>query len=347
MSAARLDVLRAGPAMSVQDLGFAGLEGQGLSRGGAADRLALFEAAALLGRDGVVAGIEMAGLGGTFTVTAPTRFALTGAKMRASIDGAGLTWNATHLLHPGERLEIGAALSGNFGYLTPAGGVETPPVLGSRSCHMAAGIGQVLGSGASLKLGVDPEPDAPRMGIKAEDRFGGGTLRIMAGPQTGLFDEKTLNRALETHYRRAQRANRQGVGLDYTGAPFVARGAGNLASDFIQPGDIQMTGTGDPMVLNCECQTIGGYPRLGTVLPDDLARVAQAGPGDALRLQWLDIEAADRMWQSDATRLASLRRKVHPFLRDPHMIHDLLSYQLVGGVIRGDEFDEGFDEDPQ
>ena len=93
---------RAGPAITVQDLGRPGYLARGLSRGGAADRLALRQGAALLGQ-AVGAALEMAGLGGSFSVTAPTRIALTGAPMRASRDGTPLSLVADFAYEPRTR----------------------------------------------------------------------------------------------------------------------------------------------------------------------------------------------------------------------------------------------------
>ncbi len=117
----------------MQDLGRPGLLAKGLSRGGAADPLALAEGAALLGQRADFAAIEMTGMGGIFEAEGDSlRIALTGAPMQASIDGEPVAWNASHLLHRGQRLSIGAARKGTYGYLHVGGGIATEPFLGSR-----------------------------------------------------------------------------------------------------------------------------------------------------------------------------------------------------------------------
>ena len=78
-----LTVHSVGPGLTIQDLGRQGWKAQGLSTGGATDRLALFEAAALLDTKPTQAVIEMMGFGGTFSTDATTRIALTGAQMQA------------------------------------------------------------------------------------------------------------------------------------------------------------------------------------------------------------------------------------------------------------------------
>ncbi len=334
-----LEVLSAGPGVSVQDLGRPFHMASGLSRGGAADRLALHEAAALLGLKEVVAGLEMAGLGGRFRFAARTRFALTGAPMRARLDEQALAWNASHMAEAGQVLEIGGVQAGIYGYLTPAGGIGGPQVLGSRAAHLAAGIGSLVQAGARLEILPDPAPDTPPLKLAPDARFCGGTLRMTPGPQTGLFAPETLERFLATAFTRSPTGNRQGVRLDQPGAPFAAEITGQ-ASEVIQAGDVQMTGAGVPYVLLAECQTTGGYARIGSVIPADLARIAQAPPGASLRFEMLSLEEADRLWRPESGLVAALARRAEPLTRDPHDIADLLSYQLISGVVAGDEADE-------
>ena len=332
----RLEVLSVGPGVTVQDLGRPGHMATGLSAGGAADRLALFEAAALLGLKAPVAGLEMAGMGGRFRFTAASRFALTGAPMAASLDGAPLAWQASHRAAAGQVLEIGGARAGVYGYLTPAGGIAGPVVLGSRAVHLAVGIGRPLAAGDAPEIGPDPAPDAPAMTLTAAPRFSGGVLRLMPGPQTGLFSADTLARFLDTEFTRSPTGNRQGVRLDHAGAPFAAEISGQ-ASDLILPGDIQMTGDGVPYILLAECQTTGGYARIGSVIAADLPRAAQAPPGAKLRFAMFSLEAADRIWRPEAGLVARLARQARPLVRDPRDMHDLLGYQLISGVIAGNE----------
>ncbi|KEO51492.1 biotin-dependent carboxyltransferase family protein [Thioclava pacifica] len=336
MSALR--VLRAEGLISVQDMGREGYLAQGLSRGGAMDRLALLEAAALLGAEAPLAGLEMAGAGGLFEVTRPMRIALTGAPMQADLDGAALRWNAAHPVLPGQKLRIGGAQTGSYGYLVPGGGLATPDWLSSRAAHLSIGIGARVETGLTLPCADEPAPDQPALGLPASQRFGGGTVRVMDGPQTALFSPEVIADFYETVFSRAPRGNRQGVQLDAQ-RRFAAREAAGLASDVIGPGDVQMTGEGVPYVLLAECQTIGGYPRIGTVIPADLPTIAQAPPGAQLRFIRLSPDQADALWRPEAEQLRTLRATCHPLIRDPSEMGDLLSYQLIGGVTSGDDLE--------
>lgn len=89
----------------------------------------------------------------------------------------------------------------------------------------------------------------------------------------------------------------------------------------------------------CGCQTTGGYPRIGTVLPADLPRVAQAPAGAALRFRLVGLDEAVDIERADARMQVSLGRSLRPMIRDPYAIPDLLSYQLISGAIAGNEFE--------
>ena len=329
---ATLTVVAAGPLMTVQDLGRPGMMGVGLSPGGAMDRLALAEAAALLGLRAPCPAVEMAGLGGQFTSDAPLRFALTGAEMTARIDDAPCSWNATHVLRPGQTLRIGGARRGTYGYLTPAGGIAGPVRMGSLSAHLSVGLGHRLRDGDRLPLGDDPARDAPLRRLVPDDRFAGGTLRLMPGPQTDWFDAQTRARFAATLFHRSPRANRTGLPLTHDGAGFSAAATGSPVSDFIVSGDVQITGDGSPYVMLAECQTIGGYPRIGTIVAADLPRAAQATPDAPLRFSWITTEEADALPHGAPD---TLQARVEPLIRDPATMTDLLSHQLIGGVTAG------------
>ncbi len=331
----QLVIKSAGPAVSVQDTGRPGGMGVGLSRSGAADRLALLQGCALLDQPIGTAAIEMAGFGGEFSFTAPTRFALTGATMRATLDGAPLEWNAAHLAGPGAILSLGAADSGVYGYLTLAGGIETGVELGGRGYHRIAGLGQALVAGDTLPLGQDHDIGAPPLRL-VTDRRATGPIRVMPGPQTGLFPQEILQTFEATSFRRSARANRQGVRLDHDGAPFSVGAQLNQVSDFIAEGDIQMTGDGTPYVLLADCQTMGGYPRIGTVLPVDLPRIAQAMPGQVLTFRMVSLDEAGALWQSDEAALAQIKKRLETRLRDPREMADLLTYELISKPIDPD-----------
>lgn len=327
-----LIIHRIGPACTLQDMGRPGFLEQGLSCGGAADPLAQVEGAALLGQSPQLTALEMAGMGGEFEATGDIRIALTGAPMTVAIDGAAATWNASHAMQKGQRLSIGAVRSGAYGYLHLGGGIEAPEFLGSRSAHLLAGLGGVVQVGDFLTAGGDAS-NLTGLGLYATSRFSGGTVRIVPSVQTALFADDVLARFEATEFTRGTRANRMGAQVMSDGDGFAAQGQLNILSEVIVPGDIQMTGDGKPFVLLPECQTTGGYPRIGTVIPCDLPIVAQAPAGAPLRFTFVTLDEALTAQARYDAALRALPKTCQPLVRDVAEMSDLLSYQLISGAI--------------
>jgi allophanate hydrolase len=330
-----LVVHRAGPGVTVQDKGRPGYLGFGLSQGGAADRLALAEGAALLAQDSSLAALEMAGMGGEFEARADMRIALTGAPMRGAIDGQRIAWNASHALPQGARLSIGGAEAGSYGYMHVGGGIATPKMLEARGAHLAAGLGGAVTSGETLPVGEDTGQGTGQC-LAVEPRFEGGAVRVVPSLQTDFFGAEQVARFEATEFQRDARGSRMGVRL--TGAEGFHSDAGlSVLSEVVVPGDIQITGDGTPFVLLSECQTTGGYPRICTVLPCDLPRVAQAPPGAPLRFHFVTLDEAIEAEGRARKHRETLRGKRAPLVRDPHDIRDLLTYQLISGVTAGQD----------
>jgi len=327
-----LHVLQGGPTLSIQDMGRPGYRAQGLTVSGAMDPLALHEGAALLGQDAQHAALEMAGTGGRFKVDQDTRIALTGAVMAVQVDGVPLVWNASHLLRAGQVLDIGGARSGSYGYLHLGGGIDTPLVMGSRSAHLRAGVGRALETGDILPLGNDKGHDVNRT-LTPDARLTGGTLRCVASMQTGSFAPEVLDRFTATTFVRDPRANRMGIRMDQDGTGFDTDGALSIVSEVTVPGDIQLTGDGAPFVLMCECQTTGGYPRIGSVLPCDLPRAAQAPAGSQIRFEFVSMDDALTLHRRYTDAKRALHRRVKPLVRDPADMADLAAYQLAGQAV--------------
>ena len=330
------NVISAGAGVTIQDAGRPGYLAYGLSRGGAADTLALHEGAALLQQSADLAVVEMAVMGGEFEALCDMRIALTGAPMPASIDGREILWQASHAVSKGARLSIGAVKAGNYGYLHVGGGVKSAKTLGAQGVHLAAGIGSSLQAGQCLELGHEKwNGERGNRILSVAERWNGGQLRVLPSLQTHWFDQKTITRFEDSVFTRDTRGNRMGVRLVPNGEGFQSEAGLSVLSEVIVQGDIQITGDGSPFVLLCECGTTGGYPRIGSVLPVDLPKIAQAPAGCEIRFKFVSLEEAIDAQKLDADERSVLAAQCRPLHRDPATIDGLLTYQLISGVIDG------------
>ena len=206
--------------------------------------------------------------------------------------------------------------------------------MGARSAHLTAGIGALLADGDRLALGEDTGTLTGLI-LPVEDRFSGGSLRVVPSIQTENFSKADHQRFAQTEFTRDPRGNRMGVRLAFEGAPFQVEDQLGIVSEIIVPGDIQITGDGAPFILLGECQTIGGYPRIATVIPTDLPRVAQAAPGAAFSSS---LSPAPRASQQSRPMPRRGRRCRHALLRWSVIratFSDLLSYDFISGVTDG------------
>ena len=274
-----LHVIRAGLQTSIQGAPRRGLRHWAVPSGGAADLLSLALANRLVGNEIDQAGLEISLSGASFECDEPLAVAVTGADSTIAINGNAVDMHCTLRLNPGDRLDIGAAKSGARSYLAIAGKLEVPVVLGSQSTCLAAHFGGLEGRSLengdtltvlSKELEEDLQtPDAYRYGPPA-------SVMIRAVPMPGadsdvLFDSKLTVDA---------RADRMGVQL----TALATGGAGNLPSQPVFPGGIQLPPDGRPFVLGVDAQTTGGYALIANVARVDRHMIGQLRPGSSLTL---------------------------------------------------------------
>lgn len=278
-------VLRSGSLTTVQDLGRPGLAHLAVPRSGAADPDSLRLANRLVGNPESAAGIETTLLGADLRITAARWVAVTGAPCPVRVDGRPADIDRPVYVPAGAVLSICPADRGVRSYLAVAGGIRTAPVLGSRSTDLLSGIGlPPLTTGQRVPIGPATRApasvdQAPRPLIPDEAR-----LRLIAGPRDGWFDRATLRAVAATGYAVDSASNRIGVRL--TGPAVAASHPGELPSEGMVRGAVQVPPGGQPLIFLVDHPTTGGYPVIGVVHPDDMGLVAQARPGTSVRFCW-------------------------------------------------------------
>lgn len=286
-------VRQAGPMLTVQDPGRTGMLDHGVSGSGPMDGPAMRIANRLVGNEDGQAVLEFAHVGGLFEVTEPVRFAVTGGTVEIAVDGERRHgWESFSLL-PGQVLKIGALRDAVWGYLALSGGIETPPVLGSRSTHLRTGIGGLdgrrLAAGDRLPLG-STEP-APLLALTQPFRSLPGPIHVVYGPQGDHFDESVWREFLGTGFVVSASRDRMAQMLE--GPALRAFSGHDIVSDGTVGGSIQVPASGRPIVLMAERQTTGGYPKIATVASIDLPRLAQAMTGAPVRFKMISQDEAE------------------------------------------------------
>ncbi|MBI4989864.1 MAG: biotin-dependent carboxyltransferase family protein [Rhodocyclales bacterium] len=311
-----IEVLDGGLATTVQDAGRPGYRSLGVALSGALDPLWLECANALVGNAADATALEMRLTGPRLRVAGGrVRVALVGqaeGEVRRAVSRR-LTfapWQSM-ALEEGDELRI-RAVRGGIAYLAVSGGIDTPPQLGSRATHLRAGMGGVQGralmAGDRLPAGaVAPNGPERRQAAFLHET---GPIRLLPGPQDDYFTRDALRALIEGEHIVSRDADRMGLRLQgprlehdaalgdeipasrwaaprNAGAPSggseATRAWGSFISDGVAPGTLQVPPDGQPILLLADCQTVGGYPKIATVIRADLPRLAHLLPDDRLR----------------------------------------------------------------
>ena len=305
--------LAPGLQTTVQDLGRLGYGAQGVSPSGAADPISLRIGNRLLGNPANAAALEMTLMGGSFLFTEAAAVSLTGSDFGATLDGAAVPNWVAFRVTPGQTLKIAHTRTGARCYLCVQGGVVVPTLLGSASTHLLSGLGGV--EGRALRKGdvvASGAPHAPRLARVDPKRLNEVApvrtqmeapadlvLRVTAGPQASRFTGSPTGAFYAGTYAVTEEANRTGIRLE--GPAIEDPSKSQMISEGVALGAIQIPAGGQPIILNVEQQTAGGYPKIANVISADLATLGQLRPRDKVRFELVSI----------ADAIAALRAQEH------------------------------------
>jgi biotin-dependent carboxylase-like uncharacterized protein len=277
-----LEVLDPGRYALVEDLGRPGYAHLGVAPSGALDTASLRLANRLAGNDEAAAGIEtlLGGLSVRFTAAATA--AVTGPAVDVRVDGRDVGSHAPVPVRAGQTLTLGTPATGLRCYLAVSGGIAVEPVLGSRSRDVLSGIGPApLEAGDVLPLGVPAGIPAGADVVVPVAAPADLVIPVTLGPRDDWFDDPAGS--LSAWWTVTAESNRVGLRLD--GTPLRRSVEGELPSEGVVTGAIQVPPSGLPVVFLADHPTTGGYPVAAVVRRAALGALAQARPGTRVRFR--------------------------------------------------------------
>ena len=270
---------------------------------------------------------------------AAVRIAAANASIEIQGDNAGLIPPFQSVtLGEGAQFRVRMDGSSASALLAIEGGLALQPVLGSLSTYARAGLGglegRALREGDMLPLAKPAPATGPDTHIPNVDLPRPATIRTLPGPQADYFDAGAYSGFLANTYRVSQSSDRMGMRLE--GAALNHAGASDIVSDGIAHGAVQVPGSGLPIILLADRQTTGGYPKIAVVISADLPGLGRLAPGAEIRFEEVTPEAADAARVAAAADFDKLVGAIAPVGPRPPSEFELLSENLVSGVVSAD-----------
>ena len=338
---ASLEVVSPGALATLQDLGRPGWRRIGMPRAGALDPGVLRIANVLAGQAEGAAAIEFFAAGPTLkALDHPVQLGLAGdfpaTLTRASGERTQIEAWRSVTLRPGETLRAGSPRSARVGYVA-VGGLAVAPVLGSASTYARAALGghggRALAAGDKLKPAAAAARPMERV-LRRPPAMPSAPIRVVPGPQADYFSAEALAAFFAGTWRVSAEADRMGVRLQGPALAHRADKGAEIVSDATVPGSIQVPGNGLPIVLLADGQTVGGYPKIGTVASADLGRLATAAIGAELRFEAVTVAQAEALALAHEAALQQLLKAIEPLLTDGDIdLEAIYRSNLVSGMI--------------
>lgn len=318
-----INVLSAGIATTIQDLGRPGYYHLGIPMGGAMDRLALRTANLLVGNEEDAAGLESVFVGPELEFTEDATVAVCGAELPPKVDGEERPAWSAFAVRAGQVLSFDFLKSGARAYIAISGGINTPAMLGSRSTYAIGALGGIEGRavqpGDTLPLGGSKAPAREGLSVPEALRRGPGNpaeLRMLPGLYWHRITEAAQRDFFEDTWKVANEADRMGYRfqggrkLEFVDReqPFGAGADPSNITDACYPyGSIQVPSGTEPIILHRDAVSGGGYFMIGTVISADMDLIGQLQPHTPTRFVKVDMNAALSARRDRAQTLEAIR----------------------------------------
>lgn len=292
-------VIKPGIHAAVQDQGRVGYQHLGVTPGGPADALAAHWANRLLDNPPGTTLIEVTAGGCEFECQTQSMVAVTGGDLNLTVNGRPqIPWRS-FWVRQGDRLKFGYPRHGFRAYVSVQGGFQLPQILGSCATVTRDQLGGVHGNGERLKKhDFLPCAHLPQEGIARQiperylpDYNAPLTLQLIPGYQQLQFSKESWQTLWDSEYEILPESDSMGARL--AGNALEVPTA-NLLSEGVCYGAVQVPGDGQPIILLQQRQTLGGYPKLGAILPLSGYELAQRSPGSKVRFLPITITSAQQ-----------------------------------------------------
>ena len=295
-----ITVKRPGILTTVQDLGRHGFNRFGVNPGGACDRAAARLLNTLLANNDSAAVIETHFPAVEMVFDSKKDFAVGGADFTPTLNGKEIQNWRIYTASKGDVLKFKGKRIGSRAYIAVTGGFRVPDWLGSSSTNLLASSGgfegRSLKTGDAIKIARADNPwGRAGKGLSASlvpPYSASPTVRVIESGETSYISKETRRTFESSAFKVTQDSDRMGYRLQ--GPKLSTKRKHEMVTSAATFGTVQLLPDGQLVVLMADHQTTGGYPRIATVIATDLPLLAQLGPGDKIRFQYVSIEEAEK-----------------------------------------------------
>lgn len=306
------EIIKPGLETSIQDYpGRIGYWAQGFPPSGPMDSWSFRLANLLVGNASDAAGLECQFVGPTLKFHQATTVAVCGAEFKPTLDGTPIPMWESVAVAAGQTLALSFASVGARSYIAIAGGIDTPPWLGSRSTFHKAGVGGMEGhalkAGQTVPVGKGAGRAGRRVKPEARPTFSTNkiwTIEVVAGPNDDWVDAEGHKRFLSSDWKLSSKSDRTGFRLDGPQWTFTEKATkkapehGSEPSNIIDQGypvgAINLAGQ-TPIILVNDGPSMGGFINPYTVPSAAFWKLGQAKPAETLKFTAVSVDEAQAL----------------------------------------------------
>ena len=296
------EILRAGINTTIQDSGRKNLYHLGIPLSGAMDQRNYNFANKLVNNSLGEAVIEFAYQGPLLQLkNGKINFAITGdiffniLRNNSEVEEGKCYQN--YILEDGEQIDIISTKKSVYGYLSIEGGFKLEKTWKSFSINTKAEIGPNDGKKYSVNEKILIQKSITKNTIKKKINYNNyfdNIIRVIRGTNFDYFSNEAKIKFLNEQYLVTRLLDRMGMRLDGPNLENIVNT--NIKSEGLVRGVIQVPADGKPIILLSDHGTIGGYPKIATIISADLDKVAQLTPGTSIKFKEVKLEEAEKLF---------------------------------------------------
>ncbi len=305
----KIKILKTGLLTTIQDTGRRGYQKYGVPVSGAMDKYSHKLANILVDNNPKEATLEINMLGPKIQFMSDECISITGADLQPKINENPVEMYKSIYIKKGSILSFGGMKKGLRSYIAFAGGMAVEKVMGSKSYYSKADLGTKIEANKIININSSNKNIKRQVGDKFIPEIKNKTkLRVVLGPQIDYFTKKGIDTFLNNTYQITNNSDRMGYRLE--GDAIEHKNKADIISDGLSRGAVQVPGSKKPIIMMSDCQTTGGYAKIGYIIKEDIDKLAQLKPGNKVEFEKISINEAQKIYRKYSKKIDTIKKKL-------------------------------------